>query len=102
MKYNYTKYKKDFNYHTIEEYFEDDLRKLLDNYIMETKKHQYVNEGAEQFFEDNDRMDRYYDIALSNLVYLLRRTYNSKKLLCKKTNNIINNPNYNEELEWIG
>ena len=35
MKYNYTKYKKDFNYHTIEEYFEDDLRKLLDNYIME-------------------------------------------------------------------
>ena len=82
---HYKKNKKDFNYNSIGEYFEDDLGTLIDNYIMDSKKYYYVNEEGELFFEDNDRMDRYYDTALANLLYLLKKTYNSPKLACKTT-----------------
>ena len=99
MELHYKKYKKDFNYNSIGEYFEDDLFKLIDNYIMETRKYHYVNEEGELFFEDNDRMQRYYDVALANLLYLLKKTYNSPKLLCKATGEIINNPDYVEDKE---
>ena len=93
------KHKKDLTYDNVGEYFEDDLGSLIDNYIMATPNYNYVNENGELFFEDNDRMDRYYETALANLVYLLKKTYNSPKLLCKKTNTIIDNPNYVEEKE---
>jgi hypothetical protein len=96
---HYQKNKKDFNYNSIGEYFEDDLGTLIDNYIMDSKKYYYVNEEGELFFEDNDRMDRYYDTALANLLYLLKKTYNSPKLACKTTGKIINNPDYVEEKE---
>jgi len=95
----YTKYKKDFNYETIGEYLEDDLGTLIENYIMETRKYHYVNEDGELFWEDNDRLDRYYETALANLLYLLKKTYNSPKLLCKATGQIINNPDYVEDKE---
>jgi len=93
---NYKKYKKDFNYNSIGEYFEDDLGTLVENYIMETRKYQYVNEEGELFWEDNDRLDYYYESALANLTSLLKITYNSPKLLCKATGKIINNPNYED------
>tara|TARA_R100000781_G_scaffold24008_3_gene17727 strand:+ start:4905 stop:5234 length:330 start_codon:yes stop_codon:yes gene_type:complete len=91
--------KKDLNYESVGEYFEDELGTLMDKYIMETSKYQYVNEDGELFFEDNDRMDRYYETALANLIYLLKKTYNSPKLACKTTGKVINNPDYVEDKE---